>query len=129
MRRGHGFWAAAAAAGVAAVALLLSASATAQPLSRTNARVACAGASMIGKMVCYHSQLRRQYGLSPLRRSAELDRSARLKAGWILRCHQFAHQPCGESFMRTFRMAGYLPWQGGWIIGENLAYGFETPWD
>ena len=79
-------------------------------------------------MICYHEQVRRRHGLGPLRRSAALDRSARLKGDRILRCRVFAHQPCGDSFIRTFRLAGYLPWQGGWIIGENLASGFLTPW-
>jgi uncharacterized protein YkwD len=80
-------------------------------------------------MICYHDQARRQAGLSPLRRSAGLDRAARLKAELILRCHRFAHEPCGEPFVRTFKLAGYVPWRGGsWVVGENLAYGWDSPW-
>ena|SRR6266550_1058618 len=125
MRHGHSLWAV-VAAGVAALALLPSAFATARPLPQTDASATCAGP--IEKMICYHEQVRRRHGLGPLRRSAALDRSARLKGDRILRCRVFAHQPCGDSFIRTFRLAGYLPWQGGWIIGENLASGFLTPW-
>jgi uncharacterized protein YkwD len=79
-------------------------------------------------MVCYHLQARRQFGLAPLRRSSRLDRAARLKADRIVRCHRFTHEPCGDSFVRPFRLVGYVPWRGGWFVGENLAYGFQTPW-
>src|SRR5438876_7881700 len=117
MRHGHSLWAV-VAAGVAALALLPSALATTRPLPQPGAPTACA--SPIERMICYHEQVRRRQGLAPLGRSAALDRSARLKGDRILHCRVFEHQPCGDSFIRTFRLAGYLPWQGSWIIGENL---------
>jgi uncharacterized protein YkwD len=125
MSRAQGFRAAAVVAGLTFLVVLANASGAA---GRTSAdvRVACAGSSV--KMVCYHVQMRRQSGLAPLRRSYRLDRAARLKADRMIRCHRFTHEPCGDSFVRTFRLAGYVPWRGGWAVGENLASGWETPW-
>ena len=125
MWQGRSLWAV-VAAGVAALVLLPSTFATARTPPQADAAAACAGP--VEQMLCYHERVRRRYGLAPLRRSAALDASARLKGDRILRCRVFAHQPCGDSFIRTFRLAGYLPWPGGWIIGENLASGFLTPW-
>jgi uncharacterized protein YkwD len=112
--------------GTATLALLSSASGAAGRVSSSGAQAACVG--MTRKMVCYHEQVRRQFGLALLRRSPRLDRAARLKADRIIRCHRFTHEPCGDSFVRPFRLVGYVPWRGGWLVGENLAYGFHTPW-
>ena len=79
-------------------------------------------------MVCYHVRTRIQAGLAKLHRSARLDQAARLKAVRIIHCHRFTHYPCGDSFLRPFRQAGYVPWRGGWAVGENLACGWVTPW-
>jgi uncharacterized protein YkwD len=64
---------------------------------------------------------RAQYGLSALKVSAALERSAALKAGEIRRCGNFSHTPCGASFTRTFQQVGYL--RGRVAVGENLYWG------
>jgi uncharacterized protein YkwD len=117
---------AAGAVAIVTLALLSSASGAAGRVSASEAFAACAGTTL--KMVCYHDRQRRRLGLAPLRRSPRLDRAARLKAARIIRCHRFTHEPCGDSFVRPFRLVGYVPWQSGWLVGENLAYGFHTPW-
>ena len=80
-------------------------------------------------MVCYHRETRLRSGLRALRESRDLDRAAMLKARRILRCRRIAHEPCGTPFERSFRRAGYLPWGGSWVIGENLAWGWGSPWE
>jgi uncharacterized protein YkwD len=106
--------------------LLSGASGAGGGVSQSQVRAACAG--LTSKMVCYHEQARRQYSLALLQRSTRLDRAARLKADRIVHCRRFTHQPCGDSFVRPFRLVGYIPWRSGWFVGENLAYGFGTPW-
>lgn len=64
---------------------------------------------------------RAQYGLTRLRRSARLDRSALLKAEAIRSCQSFSHTPCGSSFARTFQQTGYF--RGNVRVGENLFWG------
>jgi uncharacterized protein YkwD len=72
-------------------------------------------------MVCLVNELRDGRGLRELRRSARLDRAARLKASAIARCEDFSHTPCGRTFASTFITAGYAV--GSWTVGENLAWG------
>jgi uncharacterized protein YkwD len=80
-------------------------------------------------MVCYHRQIRKRAGLPPLRVSRLLQRAALLKERRMVRCHRVTHEPCGEAFERPFTLAGYLPWRGSWIVGENLAWGWGSPWE
>jgi uncharacterized protein YkwD len=89
---------------------------------------ACAGAttasgdehSRLEAMYCGINVVRRAYGLHVVRGNTPLNRSSILKADAVRRCGQFSHTPCGMSFSRTFKTAGYLPAKA-W--GENLAWG------
>ncbi len=87
----------------------------------------CAGAttaagdehSRLEAMYCGINVVRRAYGLHFVMGNVPLNRSSLLKANAVRRCG-FTHTPCGMSFTRTFREAGYLPARG---FGENLAWG------
>lgn len=114
--------------GVAAAALALSGA----PAGTTSAgalapRTACPGqadlkapaAVQIRALRCLINWARRHGGQPVLRRSAELDRAAGLRAGEIRRCQDFSHTPCGEPFIAVFQLVGY-PMSS---VGENLAWG------
>src|SRR4051812_27692701 len=109
------------AIGLASLVVLAGASSQPANAAYSSTKAACAGAGQ--KMLCYHREVRQRAGLPLLRVSHRLDRAALLKERRILRCRSIAHEPCGESFERSFRLAGYLPWGGSWIVGENLAWG------
>jgi uncharacterized protein YkwD len=87
----------------------------------------CAGAttaagdehSRLEAMYCGINVVRRVYGLGYVRGSAPLNRSSVMKADAVRKCG-FSHTPCGMSFTRTFKQAGYLPARS---FGENLAWG------
>ena len=87
----------------------------------------CAGATTAGgdehsrleAMYCGINVVRRAYGLGFVKGSVPLNRSSLMKADAVRRCG-FSHTPCGMSFSRTFRQAGYLPARA---FGENLAWG------
>jgi len=72
-------------------------------------------------MRCLISWARRRGGRSALHASAELDRSAGMRAGDIRRCQDFSHTPCGEPFIGVFQVVGYFT--GTATVGENLAWG------
>jgi uncharacterized protein YkwD len=88
---------------------------------------ACAGAttpdgdthSRLEAMYCGVNIVRRAYGLGVVRGNRPLNRSSLIKADAVRRCG-FTHTPCGMSFTRTFKAAGYLPARA---FGENLAWG------
>jgi uncharacterized protein YkwD len=72
-------------------------------------------------MLCLVNQTRAAHGLPAVRLSPTLRRSAALRASAIVRCRQFSHTPCGQSFGSVFRAVGYA---GGRVaVGENLAWG------
>jgi uncharacterized protein YkwD len=104
---------------------------TVQPASAraSDSRIEAACARSAQKMLCYHRLVRQRVGLPPLRANGRLDRAALAKERRMRHCRRLAHEPCGESFERSFRLAGYLPWPGSWIVGENLAWGWESPWE
>jgi uncharacterized protein YkwD len=87
----------------------------------------CAGAttgggdehSRLEAMYCGINVVRRAYGLGFVKGSVPLNRSSLMKADAVRRCG-FSHTPCGMSFARTFKQAGYLPARS---FGENLAWG------
>jgi uncharacterized protein YkwD len=110
----------------AALVLLAGAQGASARESSATVRAACAGSD--DKMLCYHRQVRQRAGLPPLRGSRVLARAALLKARRMLRCRRLTHEPCGDPFERPFKLAGYIPRYGSWIVGENLAWGWETPW-
>ena len=68
-------------------------------------------------MLCVLNYARGRAGLTPLRVSPLLNRSARLKANDIIRCRQFTHAACGKDPHAVADEAGYphVSW------GENLA--------
>jgi uncharacterized protein YkwD len=92
-----------------------------------SARTACRGKANV--MLCYHSRTRALAGLPKLRRSRVLQHSAALKAARIVRCRQHRHSPCGDAWVRPFYSAGYVPIHGRTVVGENLAWGWSTPWE
>jgi uncharacterized protein YkwD len=92
----------------------------------SSARSTCARSSH--KMLCYHNQTRRIAGLAALRRGWRLHHAARLKRIRIIRCGHPGHEPCGDSFVRPFYQAHYLPTTCRWLVGENLAWGWSTAW-
>jgi uncharacterized protein YkwD len=79
---------------------------------------ACAAATLQA-MVCLVNQTRAAHGLPGVRLSTALRRSATLRANAIVRCRQFSHTPCGQSFGSVFRAVGYRRA----AFGENLAWG------
>ena len=68
-------------------------------------------------MICVLNYARLRAGLTPLRISPLLNRSASLKAYDIIRCAQFTHAACGKDPHAVADEAGYP--QVSW--GENLA--------
>lgn len=72
-------------------------------------------------MRCLINWTRRHAGEAGLRDSAELDRSAALRARDIKRCQDFSHTPCGQSFLTVFTLVHYFT--GAAAVGENLAWG------
>ena len=88
---------------------------------------ACAGSttaagsphSQLEAMYCGVNVVRRAYALGAVRGNGPLNRSSVFKANAVRQCG-FTHTPCGMSFTRTFRRAGYLPARA---FGENLAWG------
>jgi uncharacterized protein YkwD len=118
---------AAALAGVLCLVILANAQRAPAHGWYAGARTACAQST--SKMRCYHEQTRRLAGLSWLRSRTRLRGSAKLKSDRIVECQELSHWPCGDSVLRPFYGAAYLPWAPSWLAGENLAWGFPTAWD
>jgi uncharacterized protein YkwD len=104
-----------------AVLAITPAPAAAAPASPPAALNACAAATQLDAMVCLVNQTRAAHGLPAVRPSSILRRSAALRASAIVRCRQFSHTPCGQSFGSVFRAVGYT--RGRAAVGENLAWG------
>ena len=75
-------------------------------------------------MHCLLSELRATAALPDLRESARLRRSATYKARRIAACRYFSHFPCGDRLAVPFQRV-QMTRRGGWIVGENLAYGVD----
>ncbi len=71
-----------------------------------------------GAMRCLINAARQAHGLSTLSPSAPLARSAALKNTLMLRCDDFAHNACGQTWDRVFTQAGYR----GPAHGENIGW-------
>jgi len=118
-------------AAVAATALALTGAPSAQEgaTAALPPQTACPGqsavrapaAAQVRAMRCLINWVRRHAGEAALRRSAELDRSAALRARDIRRCQDFSHTPCGEPFIAVFTLVHYF--SGAAAVGENLAWG------
>jgi uncharacterized protein YkwD len=92
----------------------------------SSVRSTCAQSSH--KMLCYHNQTRRIAGLPALGGGWRLYYAAQLKRTRIIRCGRPSHEPCGDSLVRPFYQAHYLPTTCRWLVGENLAWGWSTAW-
>jgi uncharacterized protein YkwD len=81
----------------------------------------CSQTSSQAAVACLINWTRRQAGLSHLRLSFRLERSARVKSGLIGRCGRLVHTACGLPFESQFRAASFP--SGQVEVGENLAWG------
>ena len=72
-------------------------------------------------MRCLINSTRRRAGLGTVRRNAELQQSAALRARDIKRCRDFSHTPCGHAFITVFALVHYFT--GTAAVGETLAWG------
>lgn len=118
--------------GVAAAALAFSSAPAGTTTTSAGAlapRTVCHGqvataapqAVQLRAMRCLINWARRHGGRSALRANADLERSAGLRAGDIVRCQSFSHTPCGQAFIAVFQLVGYFV--GTASVGENLAWG------
>ncbi len=73
-------------------------------------------------MACLVAYVRSRAGLPPLRLVHELDKAAGLKVDADVRCGEFSHTPCGDSFLTVFSQSGYLRATSAYAVGENLAW-------
>jgi uncharacterized protein YkwD len=114
-----------------AIALLAGAAAPAAHASRAcpsaramHARTPAA-AHVERAVVCMMNRARRRFGLRPLRVNRCLDRSALRHTREMVWRGYFAHSSArGRSFADRARRFGYRPRRsGGWLVGENLAWG------
>jgi uncharacterized protein YkwD len=91
----------------------------------------CPGANELGAPVeqqqqttmCMLNYARGVQGLGPLNASAQLMRSAQLKAEDIVRCTDFSHTACGLDVRQRFADSGYFRSDVRTAFGENLAWG------
>ena len=90
------------------------------------ARARCAGSSH--PMLCYQNSARLIAGLGSLGNGWRLRHAAYDKRERIIACGHVTHEPCGDSWLRPFYQARYLPTSCRWLVGENLAWGWSTPW-
>jgi uncharacterized protein YkwD len=72
-------------------------------------------ADQVETMLCLLNFARAREGLAPLKHSGLLDRTSAIKASEIVRCNEFAHEPCGRPANHSAVAAGYRGW-----FGENL---------
>ena len=93
------------------------------PLSECSGQdaIGAAPAVQVHAMRCLVNWARARAGERLLGDVGRLDRSARMRAAEIVRCGQFSHTPCGDSFLHVFVASGYL--SGSGTVGENLAWG------
>lgn len=73
-------------------------------------------------LLCLLNYARAREALKPLRLSPLLSRSSAAKARAIVRCDEFAHEPCGQPANAAAEKAGYRG-----AFGENL-YAAEGRW-
>jgi uncharacterized protein YkwD len=64
--------------------------------------------------------VRAQHGLRRVSGVAILSRSSSIRARRIVRCGDFSHTPCGQSFGAPFSAVGYT--RGRYSVGETLAW-------
>jgi uncharacterized protein YkwD len=75
-------------------------------------------------VLCLHNQTRAAKGLPLLRENAKLDKAALGHSNDMVAAGYFDHTtPGGTSFVDRIFAAGYVKRDGGWVLGENLAWG------
>jgi uncharacterized protein YkwD len=75
-------------------------------------------------VLCLHNQTRAAKGLPLLRENAKLDKAALGHSNDMVAEGYFDHTtPGGTSFVDRIFAAGYVRADGGWVLGENLAWG------
>jgi uncharacterized protein YkwD len=109
-----------AAAGVALVVAPAS-QARFAPSAATDAARCASATKLDDAMLCLVNETRARRGLPPVVRSTSLGRAAELRATAIVRCRDFSHTPCGQSFASVFRAVGYAPRRSS--VGENIGWG------
>jgi uncharacterized protein YkwD len=75
------------------------------------------------KLLQFHNQNRAAKNLPPLKRIAELDRSAQLHNDYMARNGRLTHDEPGRSLGQRVKEQGYN-WN---YVGENIAMGQRTP--
>ena len=81
-------------------------------------------AAMAAAQLCLLNGERADAGLPPLKLNAKLSAAAQAYASDLVDGQYFSHTGRDGSTIRTrLGAAGYLPRNGGWAIGENLAWG------
>ena len=106
---------------------LLAAALVVVPVSSAQAS-ACPGADTPGgsdqaraaAVHCLVAQARAESGRAPLRQTASLVRSAKIKANRIAGCNEFTHTPCGSPMEAPMRSVGYA--RSCYTVAENLAW-------
>ena len=106
---------------------LLAAALIVVPVSSAQAS-ACPGADTPGggdharatAVHCLVAQARTEAGRAPLRQTASLVRSAKIKANRIAGCNEFTHTPCGSPMEASMRSVGYA--RSCYSVAENLAW-------
>lgn len=78
--------------------------------------------AQVEAMRCMTAFARAGVGLGELAPATPLNRSARRKAGDVLRCDDFSHFACGRDFKFWMERTGYIA-TPCWRVGENLAWG------
>jgi uncharacterized protein YkwD len=75
-------------------------------------------------VLCLHNQTRAAKDLPLLRENAKLDKAALGHSNDMVAEGYFDHTtPGGTSFVDRIFAAGYVKRDGGWVLGENLAWG------
>lgn len=74
-------------------------------------------------MACMTNYARTHAGLEPLRRDADLARSADRKGADIVRCDSFSHTACGRDFTYWIDRVGYAEGNCLGAAAENIAWG------
>lgn len=115
--------------------LLALAVASAAPAAAADARTGCASASaqphaaayvvVRGATLCLVNAERRRRGLRPLRYDRRLAKAASRHARDMVRNRYFSHDsPDGRDFVERIMRTRYVrSRRGGWVLGENLAWG------
>jgi uncharacterized protein YkwD len=82
---------------------------------------------VVESTLCLLNGERADHGLQPLAQDDELGSAARAHTLDMLRAQYFDHiAPDGSTPVDRIRRSGYIPADGSWIVGENLAWGTGT---